>query len=1382
MNQFAVAQKPATTRKTKTVSRPAKRQSKALQTDAAVPKQAIATPVASVKQPDNAGAAEPVSSHNGAAELSGSQSRGLISQTPASSKAAAAQITEQPLRLIKSPISTAQAIQPLSFVGDSDQLIQVAASASPSQLAASGQQLGATVSKQLNQEYQQATQPITLAVNLDGEGTADTLAVTPLAASPLPTSLQKPASAEAPPLKPKPQSNLGQAPNNQLLASKLQKKQPPGGFVQWFKNNFLSFLNTVETKDPQLNTQAGSNPKLQLSEQQQPKQVAEQQQASQLAVQEQKQSLQQNFTQHPGQGQIQAKPVNTAVAVARFAQAPAPIVIEQSDATSDYAQADLPLSIRQKTDQLLSKSIKSRLDKASLKARQAAQQRKQDENTEQQKAQQGNADLNAQANLQQQQLVAQNRKKVAQQQQRGLDEANQTADKFDREIGGRRSEADQAISSKIQESEQNADNTLRQAEKDAEAKRLEGENKAAQEKQTLQRQQTNQSWWQRAKSAIQSAVNAVVNSIDSIFNVIRKAVKDIIDKARETAVSIINAGRNFIVNRLNQFKSWAQDAVNALLANTFPNLAASINEKIDSVVNTAVATVNLVADGAISTVNGLASVLSKALDKILSVYQGALKGAVGIVGAVVTGDFIEALKIAIRTGCEIANVNPQPIFDFFDRAGKRVSQIIKYPKKFFDSLVSAVGLGVRNFQKNIKQHLIKGLIGWLTGALSETPITLPERFNAKGIFHLVAQVLGLTYSNIRAKVVKRYPPSEKVISLVEKGVEIVALMVTKGPVALWGMVKESIGNLKQMVISAIRDFAITTVIKEAIFWLLGLLNPAGALVKILKLLFDLVMFFVNNFQQISSFVLSIYTALSDIAAGVIGKAAGAVESAMSKSLPVIIGLLASLAGLGGLGSKIQGVIKKVTKPINNVINKVVNKMIDFAKKLLGKAKTTGSKLKEKLVQWWRLKRPFTAADGKKHHLLLKGQANSAKLMMRSTEVNYEQYLNTISPANLTDEQKEQLVKAKTKAKEVDKLIATKHTYKTAKSNKDKRRKEKAKLDKKKQDKLEKLFRQLVKHSRHLVGIEKKYIPKWQPEYSGQTGANFSKGMQVVMLSKKQKGWSTGSTPTSSAHQVYDKLNLRRFPSNPKSAYYIRGHLLNEQLGGPGKWTNMTPLSVKGNANHVNQIEAAAKRRFNSGAELHRYTVTPQYISRTGASTILKALYKRIDTDPALDNTQRQEKRSTYADILKAEIYVPTALKAKLIRLKPKDGGKSFTEEKVISLAIPNPVQRNPESYVITSSAAQRITAVNLKTGDFPSLNKQMNLATGNSHYNNKTKALLQATNIRKAVLKRKIEIKRGEKGWFPSYASTEEYLEAGGGRVTHQDLTSLSDLGYIKLK
>ena len=98
----------------------------------------------------------------------------------------------------------------------------------------------------------------------------------------------------------------------------------------------------------------------------------------------------------------------------------------------------------------------------------------------------------------------------------------------------------------------------------------------------------------------------------------------------------------------------------------------------------------------------------------------------------------------------------------------------------------------------------------------------------------------------------------------------------------------------------------------------------------------------------------------------------------------MISLLATLAGLGGIGKKVQEIIKKITKPIDKLIDKVLDYIIKFAKKLIAKVKSGAKKVKEKLLQWWKAKKAFTAADGSKHKLYFSGSEKSAKLMVASS--------------------------------------------------------------------------------------------------------------------------------------------------------------------------------------------------------------------------------------------------------------------------------------------------------------------------------------------------------------------------------------------------------------
>jgi hypothetical protein len=66
----------------------------------------------------------------------------------------------------------------------------------------------------------------------------------------------------------------------------------------------------------------------------------------------------------------------------------------------------------------------------------------------------------------------------------------------------------------------------------------------------------------------------------------------------------------------------------------------------------------------------------------------------------------------------------------------------------------------------------------------------------------------------------------------------------------------------------------------------------------------------------------------------------------------------------------------------------------------------------------------------------------------------------------------------------------------------------------------------------------------------------------------------GREPSAAVNAEFGDINLRR---NGASAYYVKGHLLSQQLHGPGDWKNLTPLSRAGNAEHEDKVEAIVKK-------------------------------------------------------------------------------------------------------------------------------------------------------------------------------------------------------------
>lgn len=270
------------------------------------------------------------------------------------------------------------------------------------------------------------------------------------------------------------------------------------------------------------------------------------------------------------------------------------------------------------------------------------------------------------------------------------------------------------------------------------------------------------------------------------------------------------------------------------------------------------------------------------------------------------------------------------------RAASVVGDIIDDPIGFLGNLIAGVKMGLDNFVANIAQHLQEALMQWLFGTLAEAGIQLPERFDMQGILNLILQVLGLTYDNIRQRAVNIL--GEDLVSRLEQVAEVFKILITEGPGGLWEYIKEKLGDLKAMVIDEIKNFVIEKIVIAGIKWVVGLLNPASAFIKACMAIYDIIKFFIERGRQIIELINAIVDSLGAIVSGNLSAAATLVEGALARALPVVIGFLASLLGLGGISEKIRSVIEKIREPINSAIDWVIQKAVKLVKaagRLLG---------------------------------------------------------------------------------------------------------------------------------------------------------------------------------------------------------------------------------------------------------------------------------------------------------------------------------------------------------------------------------------------------------------------------------------------------------------
>jgi len=269
------------------------------------------------------------------------------------------------------------------------------------------------------------------------------------------------------------------------------------------------------------------------------------------------------------------------------------------------------------------------------------------------------------------------------------------------------------------------------------------------------------------------------------------------------------------------------------------------------------------------------------------------------------------------------------------KAAQAVMAIIKDPIGFLKHLVSAVGAGLRQFLGNIGQHLKRGLIGWLTGAMAGAGLELPSKFDLRGIVMMIGSLLGLTWAAIRARIVKRGIPEPAMVA-VEKSVPLVQKVRAEGLGGLWEEIKGQVADLKENLFSKIAEYLIPTVLIAGITWIISLLNPASAFVRAVKMIIDFVSFVINQGAQILEFVNAVLEAIIAIAGGGTGGVPALIENALARSIPVLIGVLAAILGIGGIAEKVKKLFRALSKPVMKAVDWVVGRIVALAKKILAR--------------------------------------------------------------------------------------------------------------------------------------------------------------------------------------------------------------------------------------------------------------------------------------------------------------------------------------------------------------------------------------------------------------------------------------------------------------
>jgi len=275
------------------------------------------------------------------------------------------------------------------------------------------------------------------------------------------------------------------------------------------------------------------------------------------------------------------------------------------------------------------------------------------------------------------------------------------------------------------------------------------------------------------------------------------------------------------------------------------------------------------------------------------------------------------------------------VMPYLKKVGAAFKNILKHPLVFVGHLIDAAKLGLNNFVKNFGDHLKKALIDWLTGSLPG--VYIPKAFTLPEFGMFALSVLGITWAQIRAKIVKALGPNgETIMKGLETAFDIVVALIKGGPAAAWDLIKEKLTNLQDLLINGIVGFVKDTIIKVAVPKLIALFVPGAGFITAILSIYNAIMVFVQKLAKIVAAVKAFVDSIVAIAAGKIEDAAGKVESGFEGMLSLAIAFLASFFGLGNVASKVLEVVKKVQGLVDKGLDAAINWIITKAKALFAK--------------------------------------------------------------------------------------------------------------------------------------------------------------------------------------------------------------------------------------------------------------------------------------------------------------------------------------------------------------------------------------------------------------------------------------------------------------
>jgi hypothetical protein len=345
------------------------------------------------------------------------------------------------------------------------------------------------------------------------------------------------------------------------------------------------------------------------------------------------------------------------------------------------------------------------------------------------------------------------------------------------------------------------------------------------------------------------------------------------------------------------------------------------------------------------------------------------------------------------------------------------------------------------------------------------------------------------------------------------------------------------------------------IVDRAMRWLMSLLDVTGIMpvINTLVAVYNAIESFIQYLRQMLEIVSTVLDGVLGIARGAIESAAGFLETALWRALPVAIGFLANQFGLGRLGERLTEIVGTVRGTVNGALDWLIDRAIRLGQGLIDMARrgatAVGSAVRSAL-SWLRLRVGFRAANGESHALYFRGDNANAVLTIESEPRPFRAWLDSLpTTANPAD-----VALARRLLQQIqDMQAASPPAPQPAGAA------PAAPAANDPNERIPALTNQLGEVAARLMPTDGN-PPSSPPAYGGLRHGFGSTAGVPTMTPRFAPGSEPGGNTTGG---LWDDLALRGpSASNP---YYVRGHLVNHHLGGSGEtWANLTPLTQRAN--------------------------------------------------------------------------------------------------------------------------------------------------------------------------------------------------------------------------